>query len=231
MGIAGVDGASGNSGNSGANSVKNLNVIMDENLNIDLSELKLNQKALSQEIISYTGNDTYFENFKVGQIYVHKNMRTITDEHVAWTYRLGNTHPLHYDKIYSMGLSGKMSGQPIVYGGLVFAWLSGLASRDISENAIWDLGYTEGYHTSPAISGDTVGAISRVLSVSDSKIAGVGVVQLQFIGVKNIHPTEILEKHGLDLFIKENDKKSLNKEKIADKIFEIERSLLIKKKS
>lgn len=51
-------------------------------------------------------------------------MRTITDEHVPWTYRMGNTHPLHYDRLYSSGLSGPMSGEPIVYGGLVFGWLS-----------------------------------------------------------------------------------------------------------
>ena len=50
-----------------------------------------------------------------------------------------------------------MSGDPIVYGGLVFAWLDGLASRDVSEHAV-GLGFTEGYHTQPAIAGDTVGA-------------------------------------------------------------------------
>ena len=41
------------------------------------------------------------------------------------------TLPLHFDRVFSSGLSGKMSGDPIVYGGLVFAWLDGLASRDI----------------------------------------------------------------------------------------------------
>lgn len=177
----------------------------------------------------YTWAGTYFENFKPGQIYVHKNMRTITDEHVPWTYRMGNTHPLHYDRLYSTGLSGPMSGEPIVYGGLVFGWLYGLASRDISENALWDLGFTEGYHTQPAFGGDTVGAISRVLSVEDGPIAGTGVVQMQLIGVKNIRTQEALDKFGADLFVKENDKKDLGKEKISEKIFEIERRLLIKK--
>jgi 2-methylfumaryl-CoA hydratase len=81
-----------------------------------------------------------------------------------WTYLVGNTHPLHFDRVYSTGLSGKMSGEPIVYGGLVFAWLEGLASRDVSENALWELGFTEGYHTQPAVSGDTVAALSRVVA-------------------------------------------------------------------
>jgi len=120
-----------------------------------------------------------------------------------------------------------------VYGGLVFAWLEGLASRDISENALWEIGFTEGYHTQPAVEGDTVASLTRILSVADApgKLADVAsVVTMQFIGVKNITAAAALEKHGEDLFVKENSKKALGKEKITDKIFEIERQLLIKKR-
>lgn len=175
-----------------------------------------------------TGTGSYFDAFQTGDIIIHANGRTITDEHYAWTYRVMNTHPLHYDKLYSAGLSGKMSGEPIVYGGLVFAWLCGLASRDVSENALWDLGYTEGYHTQPCISGDTVCAVSRVLK-TESLNDKLGIVSLQLIGVKNLKAAIALEKYGADLFIKENDKKDLGKEKIPEKVFEIERRLLIKK--
>lgn len=175
-----------------------------------------------------TGVNSYFENFKVGDIIAHPNGRTITDEHFAWTYKVMNTHPLHYDKLYSTGRSGKMSGEPIVYGGLVFAWLCGLASRDVSENAIWDLGYSEGYHTQPIVSGETVYAISRVLAKEDFSET-LGIVTFQLIGVKGIQSGQAIEKFGADLFIKENDKKDLGKEKIPEKIFEIERKLLIKK--
>lgn len=175
-----------------------------------------------------TGLNSYFSNFKVGDIILHPNGRTITDEHYSWTYRVMNTHPLHYDRLYSTGRSGKMSGEPIVYGGLVFAWLCGLASRDVSENALWDLGYTEGYHTQPAVSGDTVYALSRVLKTEDVDDQ-LGVVTFQLIGVKNISSAQAIETHGADLFLKEGLKKKLGKEKITDKIFEIERRLLIKK--
>ncbi len=184
-----------------------------------------------------TGTRTYFEDFNVGDIIVHANGRTMTQEHIPWTYRVMNTHPLHYDRLYSTGREGKMSGEPIIYGGLVFAWLAGLASRDTSENALWDLGYTEGYHTQPAYAGETVSAISRVLEIGTSIPGGdarpphAGIVTLQLIGVKNIRPKEALEKFGADLFVKENDKKDLGKEKIPEKIFEIERRLLIKKRT
>ena len=178
-----------------------------------------------------TGPNTYAEDFTPGDIIVHANGRTITEEHMALTYLVGNSHPLHFDRIFSSGLSGKMSGDPIVYGGLVFAWLDGLASRDVSEHAVWELGFTEGYHTQPAIAGDTVGALTRILAVEAA--AGTGdyaVVTMQLIGVKNISAAAALEKHGADLFLKEDSKRALGKEKITDKIFEIERRLLIKRR-
>lgn len=196
---------------------------------IELPELKYPTGELKE----CTWENTYFENFHAGDIFIHANGRTITDEHYQWTYRVGNTHPLHYDKLYSKGLTGPMSGEPIVYGGLVFAWLLGLTSRDISENMIWELGFTEGYHTQPSISGDTVTAISRILHVEDvgNKYGiSAGEVHLQLIGLKNIKAGEAYEKFGEELFIKENDKKKLGKEKISEKIFEIERKLVIKKK-
>lgn len=193
-------------------------------LTIQLPEPKTNYPS------DLTGINTYFENFNVGDIIVHANGRTITDEHFEWTYKVMNTHPLHYDRLYSTARSGAMSGEPIVYGGLVFAWLWGLASRDTSENGIADFGYTEGYHAQPAVSGDTIYAISRVLA-KDNGPAGyhAGLVTFQLIGIKNIRPVDALEKYGADLFVKENDKKKMGKEKISDKIFEIERRILIKK--
>ncbi len=178
-----------------------------------------------------TGPNTYFEDFSLGDLIVHTNGRTITDEHMAWTYLVGNTHPLHFDRVYSTGLSDKMSGEPIVYGGLVFAWLEGLASRDVSENALWELGFTEGYHTQPAVSGDTVAALSRVIATETlPNTDTAGVVTFQFIGVKNISAADALQTYGADLFIKENDKQKLSKEKLSNKIFEIERRLLIKRR-
>jgi 2-methylfumaryl-CoA hydratase len=181
-----------------------------------------------------TGPHSFFEDFVPGEIIVHANGRTITDEHLPLTYAVGNTHPLHFDRVFSSGLSGKMSGDPIVYGGLVFAWLEGLASRDVSENSVWELGFTEGYHTQPAISGDTVAALSRVLAAEDAPGERWRTVRHRHLSAhrrEEPDAAQALAKHGADLFIKENDKKDLGKEKIDEKIFEIERRLLIRKRS
>ncbi len=176
-----------------------------------------------------TDGALFAEDFSVGQVILHFAGRTITDEHMAWSYGVGNTHPLHSDQVYSQGLSGKMSGKPIVYGGLAFAWLEGLASRDVTANAVWDLGFHEGYHTQPAVTGDTLAALTRVLAVEDAPgDTTASVVTLQLIGVKNISAAAALETYGADLFIKETAKRGLGKEKITAKVFEIERQLLIR---
>jgi 2-methylfumaryl-CoA hydratase len=136
-----------------------------------------------------TGWNTYADDFRAGDIVVHSIGRSITNEHYGLTYQVGNTHPLHYDQVFSQSLSGKMSGKPIVYGGLVFAWLEGLASRDVGENALWEIGFTEGYHTQPAVEGDTVAPITRILAIEDApgELVDVArVVTMQLIGVKNI---------------------------------------------
>lgn len=178
-----------------------------------------------------TGAGTYLEDFEPGDVILHEHGRTITDEHMYWTCLVGNMHPLHTDRIYSTGLAGPMSGEPIVYGGLVFSWLEGVASRDISENALWELGFTEGYHTQPSKAGDTVAALSRVLAVEpDPANLPAGVVTIQLVGVKDVSAEQALESYGPDLFVKENDKKKLGKQKIPAKIFEIEQRFLIKRR-
>jgi len=175
-----------------------------------------------------TSADSALGAFEAGQIWLHGNGRTVTDEHFGWTYQVMNTHPLHFDRLYSQGLTGAMSGEPIVYGGLAFAWLLGLASRDVSENAVWELGFHAGFHTQPLVAGDTLYALTRVLSVEPSESERVGVVRMQLIGLKNLRPNAALEKYGADLFIAEDSKKALGKDKISEKVFEIERSLLIR---
>ncbi len=174
-----------------------------------------------------TLDTTRFEAMRPGRIVLHANGRTVTDEHVQWTYRVMNTHPLHYDRLYSTARSGPMSGEPIVYGGLVFAWLLGLSSRDISENAAWELGWHNGYHTQPTYAGDTLYAISRILAVDDGPTPALGKVRLQLIGLKNLNPRAALDTHGADLFLQENEKRSIGLAKIEEKIFEIEREILV----
>ena len=63
-----------------------------------------------------TDGALFAEDFSVGQVILHFAGRTITDEHMAWSYGVGNTHPLHSDQVYSQGLSGKMAGLRVARG-------------------------------------------------------------------------------------------------------------------
>ena len=177
-----------------------------------------------------TGLSSYFEDFRLGQIIAHGNGRTVTDEHIAWSYRLGNTHPLHNDRLYSLGRSGPLSGEPVVYGGLVLAWVEGLASRDCSENALWDLGYTEGTHTQPVIAGDTLYAVSRLLGKEEvPPDVGGGVLTWQLIGLKNLSAIDAIDRYGAALFQPESGK--AREQRIPEKVLEIDRRLLVKKRT
>jgi len=187
-----------------------------------------------------TSEASCFSAFAPGQVWIHGNGRTVTDEHFGWTYQVMNTHPLHYDRLYSSGRSGPMSGEPIVYGGLVFAWLLGLASRDVGENVVAELGLHAGFHTQPTVAGDTLYALTRVLAVEDfpqgsNEVetglgAELGVVRMQLVGVKNLKARAAFDKYGAELFVAEDDKKRLGKEKIPEKVFEIERSVVVRRK-
>jgi acyl dehydratase len=59
-----------------------------------------------------TGPNSWFEDFRVGEVIVHANGRTITEEHLPLTYAVGNTHPLHFDRIFSAGPVGQNERRP-----------------------------------------------------------------------------------------------------------------------
>ena len=64
----------------------------------------------------------------------------------------------------------------MVYGGIVFAFVAGLASEETEENAVCILSYDEGRHLNPVFAGDTLFAESTVLAKSedDPRIARCG---------------------------------------------------------
>jgi hypothetical protein len=99
-----------------------------------------------------------------------------------------------------------------------------LTSRDVAGNAIWDLGLDQGAHPNGVVAGDTLYATSKVLSKEDAGDEA-GIVTLRVVGTKNHSGAE----HALDpgFFQPELAK---NDGKIADKVVEITRKLLIRKR-
>jgi 2-methylfumaryl-CoA hydratase len=174
-----------------------------------------------------TGFPALFDDFAVGQTFAHALGRTIGEsEHMQLTTLMRNSHPLHFDALYSKESS--FTKARVVYGGLVFAWTCALASRDLAGNALWELGYSAGAHPAAVAAGDTLYAASRVVQTERLSPAA-GAVTFALVAVKNMTSRAALQTHGDALFAEELPKG--RPQKISDKVFEIRRTLLVRARS
>ena len=134
--------------------------------------------------MSITSDGSYFEDFTVGDTLVHQRGRTITenDNHM-FTSLVMNTAELHFNQhLVDREPETYFNGRRVVYGGVVLAFVLGLASEDTSENAIAELEMDNGRHTNPVFHGDTVSAESTVLEKRDAHRPDAGVVKFKLIG-------------------------------------------------
>jgi 2-methylfumaryl-CoA hydratase len=159
-----------------------------------------------------------YEDFHEGDVILHSTGRTIGEsEHMQLAVLSRNSHPLHFDEAYSRERG--FARTRVVEGGLVFWWAASLASRDTTANALWETHYDRGSHPAPVLSGDTLYAASRVIEKRDYNELS-GVVRFHLVGVKNERPARIIDK-GADLFA----------DSFEEKVFEIERSVLVPRRS
>ncbi len=166
----------------------------------------------------------FFEDFQPGDIYAHGFGRTVGEsEHMQLTMLVRNSHPLHFDANYCR--ENSFTKSRVVYGGLVLSWVLSLTSRDLTGNAVWDMGLDQGAHPNPTHAGDTLFAATRIESRTDLG-PDAGAVTLRVVGVKNVHPAVLLAG-GADLFTPEIKKKD---GKIAEKVVEITRTMMVRKR-
>ncbi|HUY26645.1 MAG TPA: MaoC family dehydratase [Candidatus Binataceae bacterium] len=136
--------------------------------------------------MSITGDNSYFEDFIVGDTLLHQRGRTITeaDNHV-FTSMVMNTAELHFNQdMVEKDPKTYYNGRRVVYGGIVLAFTVGLASEDTSENAIAEVEMDNGRHTNPVLHGDTIYARSTVLDKRDSDRPDAGLVKFKLEGFK-----------------------------------------------
>jgi 2-methylfumaryl-CoA hydratase len=163
----------------------------------------------------------FAEDFTPGDVILHDIGRTVGEsEHMQLTYLCRNSHPLHFDEVYCAS-GASFAKTRVVYGGLVFAWVASLASRDTTGNVIWDMGFGDGAHPAGVVAGDTLFAASKVQKVEPHD-AATSRVTFRLVGTKNKKPAELLDE-GTDLFTPELGKPA----KIAEKVFEIDRTVLM----
>lgn len=113
-----------------------------------------------------TGDHNYFEDFQTGQVYEHTRGKTVTEmDNVLLTNLVLNTAQAHFNED---AMDESEFGERIVYGGINLSIVCGLASEDISENAITELAYDDVAFERPVFHGDTLYAESEVLETRES---------------------------------------------------------------
>ncbi len=125
----------------------------------------------------------YFEHFSVGDVYPHWPGRTISETDNTWfTLLTMNTHPLHFDVVYA---ARSEFGRPLVNSCLTLSMVVGMSVRDLSQNAVANLGWDKIKLTAPVFVGDTIYAQSEVLDKRESKSRpNQGIVTVRTTGRK-----------------------------------------------
>ena len=144
----------------------------------------------------------YFEHFSVGDVYPHWPGRTISETDNTWfTLLTMNTHPLHFDVAYA---ARSEFGRPLVNSCLTLSMVVGMSVKDLSQNAVANLGWDKIKLTAPVFVGDTIYAQSEVLDKRESRSRpNQGIVTVRTTGRKaddtafmNFERTFLIPKSG-----------------------------------
>jgi acyl dehydratase len=124
-----------------------------------------------------------FEDFEVGDVYVHPLGRTILSADNSWfTLLTQNTNPIHFDHAYAARTE---FGRPLVNSTLTLALVTGQSVTDLSQNVFANLGWDEVRLPNPLFEGDTVYSRSEVLERRESTSrSNVGIVRVRTTGYK-----------------------------------------------
>ena len=131
------------------------------------------------EVAGWEGR--FFEDFAVGDVYVHRLGRTVLDVDNAWfTLLTQNTAPIHFDRHYAAGTE---FGRPLVDSTFTLALVTGQSVADVSQNVLANLGWDEVRLPAPVYEGDTIYSESEVLEVRPSRSRPeVGIVTVRTTG-------------------------------------------------
>jgi len=138
---------------------------------------------IDRGVSALTGDDNFFEDFPVGRRLRHARGATVGDvENNLVTKQVMNTAQGHWNEHV-------MAGSPMGDGRLVFGLVTGslvfgLASQDVAENAVAELGCTGLRFKAPVHLGDTLYAYTEVLAADPSPDRDdAGVVRFKHWGV------------------------------------------------
>ncbi len=155
-----------------------------------------------------SNDDTYFEDFRAGDVIEHSRGRVMTDEHIALTAQSDNTSQVHCNlHMVDSNPEKFVGGRLIIYGGIPFQLCLGLSCPDIADNALADVIYTTGRHTAPLFAGDTAFAATEIRATEDYPgRADLGLLKVTLRGHKFRKPKEGEQgPQKVDIFVLERE--------------------------
>jgi acyl dehydratase len=136
-------------------------------------------------IAGRTSPDNYFENFEVGQVVAHCRGKTVTEmDNVLLTNMVMNTAQGHFNE-HVMRQATSIAGfnTRIVFGGINFSMVIGLAAQDTGEQVLQELGMDKIRLKTPVHHGDTLYAFTEVLAKMDSDREDAGIIRFKHYGI------------------------------------------------
>ena len=122
-----------------------------------------------------------YEDFEVGDVYVHPLGRTVLPVDSSWfTLLTQNMNPIHFDAAYAAQTE---FGRPLVDSTFTLALVTGQSTIDLSFNVMANLGWDEVRLPNPLFEGDTVYSRSEVLETRPSQTKpSIGIVRVKTTG-------------------------------------------------
>lgn len=137
--------------------------------------------------VSLTSRNNYFEDFGVGQVIAHARGKTMTEmDNVLLTNLVMNTADGHFNehRMQTQALKGVAGfNTRIVFGGINFSLVIGLAAQDTAEQVIEELGMDKIRLKHPVVHGDTLYAMTEVLEKRDCDRPDAGIIRFRHYGI------------------------------------------------
>jgi acyl dehydratase len=124
----------------------------------------------------------YFEEFEIGQNFVHEIRRTVTDaDNILFSALTYNPAAIHIDHEYCKTTE---FGRPLINSIFTLGLIVGLSVQDTTlGTTVGNLGWEEVKFPKPVFSGDTIRAESKVVHLRESKSRpDQGIVTFEHVG-------------------------------------------------
>ena len=148
-----------------------------------------------QQPSDITSKNNYFDDFEPGQLIRHARGKTMTEmDNVLLTNLVMNTAEGHFNEDFMKAAFAGVEGfdTRVVYGGINFSLVIGLAAQDTGEQVIEELGMDKIRLRTPVHHGDTLYAFTEVLEKQDTEQDIAGIIRFKHFGI-NQHDKLVFE--------------------------------------